>query len=48
MLQFTSTTAMYGTETTYVFKSHWSVGITNAKQVYSVDYYEGTNRVAAV
>jgi hypothetical protein len=42
------TTAMYGTETTYVSSPTDLLGITNAKQVYSVDYYEGTNRVAAV
>lgn len=42
------TTAMYGTETTYVSSPTDLLGITNAKQVYSVDYYEGINRVAAV
>jgi hypothetical protein len=42
------TTGMYGTETTYVSSPTDLLGITNAKQVYSVDYYEGTSRVAAV
>ena len=42
------TTGMYGTETTYVSSPTDLLGITNAKQVYSVDYYEGASRVAAV
>lgn len=41
-------TGMYGTETTYVSSPTDLVGITNAQQVYAVDYYQGSNRVAAV
>lgn len=41
-------TGMYGTETTYVSSPKDLLGITNAKQVYSVDYYQGASRVAAV
>lgn len=41
-------TGMLGTETTYVSSPTDLIGITNAKEVYSVDYYQGDNRVAAV
>ncbi|WP_367773181.1 ice-binding family protein [Flavobacterium sp. WC2421] len=41
-------TGMFGTETTYVSSPTDLIGITNASQVYSVDYYEGDNRLAAV
>jgi Domain of unknown function (DUF4114)/Secretion system C-terminal sorting domain len=41
-------TGLYGTETTFVSSPTDLVGITNALAVYSVDYYQGTNRVAAV
>jgi Domain of unknown function (DUF4114)/Secretion system C-terminal sorting domain len=41
-------TGMYGTETAYVSSPTDLIGITNATQVYSVDYYEDTKRVAAV
>lgn len=41
-------TGMFGTETTFVSSPTDLVGITNALDVYSVDYYQGTNRVAAV
>ncbi|CAN1548593.1 Secretion system C-terminal sorting domain [Flavobacteriaceae bacterium] len=41
-------TGMYGTETSFVSSPTDLIGITNATQVYSVDYYENTNRVAAV
>ncbi|MDX6183056.1 DUF4114 domain-containing protein [Flavobacterium sp. Fl-77] len=41
-------TGMFGTETTSVSSPSDLVGITNAKQVYSVDYYQGENRLAAV
>jgi len=41
-------TGMYGTETTFVSSPTDLIGITNADQVYSVDYYQGENRVAAV
>lgn len=41
-------TGMQGTETTYVSSPTDLIGITNAKEVYSVDYYQGDNRVAAV
>lgn len=41
-------TGLLGTETTFVSSPTDLVGITNAQQVYSVDYYQGENRVAAV
>ena len=41
-------TGMYGTETTFVSSPTDLIGITNALEVYSVDYYQGTDRVAAV
>jgi hypothetical protein len=41
-------TGMYGTETTFVSSPTDLIGITNAEQVYSVDYYQGENRIAAV
>jgi hypothetical protein len=39
---------MLGNETTFVSSPTDLIGITNAQQVYSVDYYQGDNRVAAV
>ncbi len=41
-------TGMLGTETTYVSSPIDLIGITNAKEVYSVDYYQGDKRVGAV
>lgn len=41
-------TGMFGTETSFVSSPTDLIGITNATQVYSVDYYEGEKRVAAV
>ncbi|WP_298155945.1 DUF4114 domain-containing protein [Flavobacterium sp.] len=41
-------TGMFGNETTYVSSPTDLIGITNANQVYSVDYYQGETRVAAV
>ena len=41
-------TGLLGTETTFVSSPTDLIGITNALQVYSVDYYQGENRVAAV
>jgi hypothetical protein len=41
-------TGMYGTETTYVSSPTDLIGVTNAKQVYSVDFYQGEIRLAAV
>jgi hypothetical protein len=41
-------TGMYGTETSFVSSPTDLIGITNATQVYSVDYYEDVKRVAAV
>lgn len=41
-------TGMYGTETAFISSPTDLIGITNATQVYSVDYYEDTKRVAAV
>ncbi|MFP9097938.1 T9SS type A sorting domain-containing protein [Flavobacterium sp. RHBU_24] len=38
---------MYGTETAYESSPADLIGITNAEQVFSVDYYEGTTRIAA-
>lgn len=42
------TTGMFGTETTFVSSPTDLIGITNAKEVYSVDYYENEKRLAAV
>ena len=41
-------TGMLGIETTFVSSPTDLIEITNAKEVYSVDYYQGDNRVAAV
>jgi hypothetical protein len=41
-------TGMSGTETTSVSSPSDLIGITNAKQVYAVDYYQGESRLAAV
>jgi hypothetical protein len=41
-------TGMNGTETAYVSSPTDLIGVTNAKQVYSVDYYQGEKRLAAV
>lgn len=41
-------TGMLGTETTFVSSPTDLIGITNAQQVYSVDYYQGDKRVGAV
>ncbi|WP_158728907.1 MULTISPECIES: DUF4114 domain-containing protein [unclassified Flavobacterium] len=41
-------TGMFGTETTSVSSPSDLIGITNAKQVYAVDYYQGENRLAAL
>ena len=41
-------TGMLGTETTFVSSPTDLIGITNAKQVYSIDYYQGDKRVGAV
>lgn len=42
------TTGMFGTETSYVSTPADLLGITNALEVYSVDYYQNSTRVAAV
>ncbi|MFL9844623.1 DUF4114 domain-containing protein [Flavobacterium rhizosphaerae] len=41
------TTGMFGTETTYLSTPTDLLGITNAEDVFSVDYYSGESRVAA-
>jgi len=41
-------TGMYGTETAHVSSPTDLLGITNATEVFSVDYYEGPTRVSAV
>ena len=48
MAAFIPTTGMFGTETTFVSSPTDLIGITNALEVYSVDYYNGSDRVAAV
>ncbi|MDV7186825.1 DUF4114 domain-containing protein [Lutibacter sp. TH_r2] len=40
-------TGMFGTETSFTSSPTDLIGITNAKQVFSVDYYEGEERVSA-
>lgn len=41
-------TGMYGTETAYVSTPQDLINVTNATEVFSVDYYEQNNRIAAV
>jgi Domain of unknown function (DUF4114)/Secretion system C-terminal sorting domain len=41
------TTGMFGTETAFVSSPIDLIQITNAEEVFSVDYYQGTNRVSA-
>lgn len=41
------TTAMFGTETAYVSSPEDLIGITNADEIFSIDYYAGSERVAA-
>jgi len=41
-------TGMFGTETSFVSSPADLLGITNAKEIFSVDYYQGEKRVAAV
>ncbi len=40
-------TGAFGTETTYISSPDDLIGITNATQVFSIDYYQDENRVAA-
>ena len=40
-------TGMYGTETTYVSSPEDLIDITNADKIFSIDYYEGEERVSA-
>ncbi len=40
-------TGMFGTETTYVSSPEDLLNITNAKNIFSIDYYQGTKRVTA-
>ncbi|TPN86888.1 DUF4114 domain-containing protein [Aquimarina algicola] len=40
-------TGMFGTESAYISSPEDLVGITNAKKVFSVDYYQGAKRIAA-
>ena len=40
-------TGMFGTETSFVSTPTDLIAITNAEEVFSVDYYQGTNRVVA-
>ncbi len=48
MAEFIPSTGMFATETTFVSSPTDLIGITNALEVYSVDYYNGNDRVAAV
>ena len=41
-------TGLFGTETAFISSPTDLIGITNAQQVYSVDYYQDENRIAAV
>lgn len=41
-------TGMFGTETTFVSSPKDLIGITNAKDIFSIDYYQAQDRVAAV
>ncbi|WP_116788660.1 DUF4114 domain-containing protein [Flavobacterium psychrotrophum] len=44
---FFPVTGMYSTETAFESSPEDLIGITNADQIFSVDYYQGTDRVAA-
>ncbi|CAL2089353.1 conserved protein of unknown function precursor containing a T9SS type A C-terminal secretion signal [Tenacibaculum sp. 190524A02b] len=48
IINYLPTTGMYGTETSKVSSPEDLVGITNAKEVFAVDYYSGEKRVSAV
>lgn len=48
IIGYLPTTGMYGTETSSISSPDDLLGITNAKEVFAVDYYSGTNRVSAV
>lgn len=41
------TTGMFGTETPYISSPEDLLAITNATEVFGIDYYQGTNRVSA-
>ncbi|SEE11818.1 Por secretion system C-terminal sorting domain-containing protein [Tenacibaculum sp. MAR_2010_89] len=48
LVDYLPTTGMYGNETSNVSSPTDLIGITNAKEVFSVDYYNGSERVSAV
>ena len=48
LINYLPETGMYATETATVSSPNDLIGITNATEVFSVDYYEGNTRVSAV
>lgn len=46
--QYLPETGMYGTETAYISSPKDLIGITNAKEIFSIDYYQNDKRVSAV
>jgi len=48
LIDYLPETGMYNTETAYVSSPNDLLGITNAIEVFSVDYYQGNDRVSAV
>lgn len=48
IVNYLPTTGMYGNETSNVSSPEDLLGITNAKEVFAVDYYRGDSRISAV
>jgi len=48
LIDYLPETGMYKTETSSISSPNDLIGITNAKEIFSVDYYLGVNRVSAV
>jgi hypothetical protein len=48
LIDYLPETGMYNTETANVSSPNDLLGITNATEIFSVDYYQGVNRVSAV
>ncbi|SNR14545.1 DUF4114 domain-containing protein [Tenacibaculum jejuense] len=48
IINYLPSTGMYGVETASVSSPDDLIGITNAKEVFAADYYDGNNRVSAI
>jgi hypothetical protein len=48
LIDYLPETGMYKTETAHISSPNDLLGITNATEVFSLDYYQGNNRVSAV